>query len=206
MPRVSSEMPCLVFPPKNLLYHCQAFSQEIDVCPLPSSRRQRGPRSPSLFTTHLASCASTSEPSKCHLPCMRSVTSPILQRPVLTVPPGRAAGWHQRIGMCETLPAPKCVAFRKDLPQPLWELRLNPDYGTLPGVPLLEALQSVGVLGADVPAYLDRAVSMNIYVSGPPATLLRGAKVLDIPLKWTSFSFLGTLSPAHVLVAADGKL
>jgi len=189
-----------VFPPKNPSLSLPILLPR-DVCPLPSSRRQRGPRSPSLFTAHLASCASTSEPGKCHLPAMRSVTSPILQRPVLTVPPGRAAGWHQRIGMCETLPAPKCVAFRKDLPQPLWELRLNPDYGTLPGVPLLEALQSVGVLGAGVPAYLDRAVSMNIYVSGPPATL-RDAKVLDIPLKWTSFS----LSPAHVSVASDGKL
>jgi len=60
------------------------------------------------------------------------------------------------------------------------------------GVPLLKALQSVGVLGADVPANLDRAVSMNIYISGPPATLLRGAKVLDIPLKWTSSSFWGS--------------
>lgn len=53
------------------------------------------------------------------------------------------------------------------MPQPLWELRLNPDYGTLPGVPLLEALQGVGVLGAGVPAYSQRAVSMNIYVGGP---------------------------------------
>jgi len=123
----------------------------------------------------------------------RSVTSPVLQRPVLTVPPGRAAGWHQRIGMCETLPAPKCVAFRKDLPQPLWELRLNPDYGTLPGVPLLEALQSVGVLGADVPAYLDRAMSMNIYVSSSPATLLRDAKVLDIPAEMDLVFFFGYL-------------
>jgi len=83
--------------------------------------------------------------------------------PVLTIPPGRAADWHQRIGTYETLPAPKCVAFRKDMPQPLWELRLNPDYGTLPGVPLLEALQGVGVLGAGVPPYSQRAVSMNIY-------------------------------------------
>ena len=53
------------------------------------------------------------------------------------------------------------------MPQPLWELRLNPDYGTLPGVPLLEALQGVGILGAGVPPYSQRAVSMNIYVSGP---------------------------------------
>jgi hypothetical protein len=83
---------------------------------------------------------------------------------VLTIPPGRAADWHQRIGTCETLPFPKCVALRKDLPQPVWELRLNPDYGTLPGIPLLEALQGVGVLGADVPAYAQCAVSMNVYV------------------------------------------
>jgi hypothetical protein len=95
--------------------------------------------------------------------------------------------------MCETLPAPKCVAFRKNLPQPLWELRLNPDYGTLPGVPLLEALQNVGVLGADVPAYLGRAVSMNIYVSGPPATFLRGAKVFGHFAEMDVITFLGYL-------------
>jgi len=69
------------------------------------------------------------------------------------------------------------VAFRKDLPQPLWELRLNPDYGTLPGVPLLEALQGVGVLGAGVPAYSQRAVSMNIYVGRPPARLERAIEI-----------------------------
>jgi hypothetical protein len=180
MPRVSSQTPALVFPPKKSSLSLPSLLPR-NVCPLPSSGRQRGPRSPSLFTAPLAPCASTSEPSKCDLLAMRSVTSPILQRPVLTIPPGRAAGWHQRIGMCETLPAPKCVAFRKDLPQPLWELRLNPDYGTLPGIPLLEALQSVGVLGADVPAYLDRAMSMNIYVSGPPATLPEGRKSIGHP-------------------------
>ncbi|KAI0286338.1 hypothetical protein BC826DRAFT_972670 [Russula brevipes] len=84
-------------------------------------------------------------------------------RPVLTIPPGRTADWHQRIGTCETLPPPKNVALRKSLPQPVWELRLNPDYGTLPGLPLLEALQGVGVLGADFPIYSDRRVMLNIY-------------------------------------------
>jgi hypothetical protein len=88
----------------------------------------------------------------------------IVQRPVLTIPSGRAADWHQRIGTCETLPPPKNVALRKSLPQPVWELRLNPDYGTLPGLPLLEALQGVGVLGADFPIYSDRRVMLNIYV------------------------------------------
>lgn len=83
--------------------------------------------------------------------------------PVLTIPPGRAADWHQRIGTYETLPPPKHVAHRKNLPQPLWELRLNPDYGTLPGIPFLEALQGVGVVGADVPAFADRLMKMNIY-------------------------------------------
>lgn len=115
-------------------------------------------------------------------PATRLVTSflihlMLLQCPILTIPPGRAADWHQHIGTYETLPAPKCVAFRKDMPQPLWELRLNPDYGTLPGVPLLEALQGVGVLGAGVPPYSQRAVSMNIYVGGPPACLSRDVKI-----------------------------
>jgi len=91
----------------------------------------------------------------------------IFQRPVLTIPPGRAADWHQRIGTCETLPPPKNVALRKSLPQPVWELRLNPDYGTLPGLPLLEALQCVGVLGADFPIYSDRRVMLNIYWPQP---------------------------------------
>jgi hypothetical protein len=113
-----------------------------------------------------------------------------LQRPVLTIPPGRAADWHQRIGTCETLPSPKCMAFRKDLPQPVWELRLNPDYGTLPGLPLLEALQGVGALGADVPAYADRGVSMNIYVSRE-----RYLELLDIPLKLKCY-----------IVAPEGEL
>ena len=66
--------------------------------------------------------------------------------------------------MCETLPPPKNVALRKNLPQPVWELRLNPDYGTLPGVPLLEALQGMGAVGADVPAYAERLMKLNIYV------------------------------------------
>ena len=115
----------------------------------------------------------------------------ILQHPVLTIPPGRAADWHQRIGTCETLPSPKCVALRKDLPQPVWELRLNPDYGILPGIPLLEALQGVGVLAADVPAYVDRKVSMNIYVSRE-----RYLELSDILLKW-AFCYL--------TVAAEGR-
>ena len=124
----------------------------------------------------------------------------LLQRPVLTIPPGRAADWHQRIGTYEILPAPKCVAFRKDLPQPLWELRLNPDYGTLPGVPLLEALQGVGVLGAGVPAYSQRAVSMNIYVGGPPARLSRAVKYIGHFAEIRLFC-----RRAHVLVAPNGE-
>jgi hypothetical protein len=87
------------------------------------------------------------------------------QHPVLTIPEGRAADWHQRIGTYESLPPPKHVAHRKSLPQPVWELRLNPDYGTLPGIPLLEALQGVGAVGADMPAYADRLMRLNIYVS-----------------------------------------
>ncbi len=47
----------------------------------------------------------------------------------------------------------------------MWELRLNPDYGTLPGIPLLEALQGVGAVGADMPAYAERLMRLNIYVS-----------------------------------------
>jgi hypothetical protein len=62
------------------------------------------------------------------------------------------------------------VALRKDLPQPVWELRLNPDYGTLPGILLLEALQGVGAVGADLPAYADRLMKLNIYV-GPSSGL-----------------------------------
>jgi hypothetical protein len=50
------------------------------------------------------------------------------------------------------------------MPQPIWELRLNPDYGTLPGVPLLEALQGVGAVGATIPICSDRRVKLNIYV------------------------------------------
>jgi hypothetical protein len=69
------------------------------------------------------------------------------------------------------------VAFRKDLPQPVWELRLNPDYGTLPGIPLLEALQGVGAVGADVPAYADRLMKLNIYVGSP--LLSRGFEGFD---------------------------
>ena len=88
------------------------------------------------------------------------------------------------------------------MPQPLWELRLNPDYGTLPGVPLLEALQGVGVLGAGVPPYSQRAVSMNIYVGGPPTRLSRGVKnIWDISLKW-GFLFCR----AHLSVAPNGEL
>jgi hypothetical protein len=51
------------------------------------------------------------------------------------------------------------------MPQPVWELRVNPDYGTLPGVPLLEALQGVGTVGANVPAYAERLMKLNIYAS-----------------------------------------
>ena len=49
--------------------------------------------------------------------------------------------------------------------QPIWELHVNPDYGTIPGVPLLEALHGVGIVGAEVPIYSDRCVELNIYVS-----------------------------------------
>jgi len=85
--------------------------------------------------------------------------------PVLTIPPGRAADWHQSIGTWERLPPPKRVAHSHDnaLAQPIWELRLNPDYGTIPGIPLLEALHSVGIIGAEVPIYSERAVKLNIY-------------------------------------------
>ncbi|KAN0113731.1 hypothetical protein V8E52_007384 [Russula decolorans] len=84
-------------------------------------------------------------------------------RPVLTIPEGRAADWHQRIGTYKRLPPPKHVAHRNSLPQPVWELRLNPDYGTLPGLPFLEALQGVGTVGIDVPAFADRLMKLNIY-------------------------------------------
>ncbi|KAF8266502.1 hypothetical protein EI94DRAFT_1732961 [Lactarius quietus] len=86
-------------------------------------------------------------------------------RPVLTIPSGRAADWHQSVGTWETLPPPKRIA-RGDgsaLAQPVWELRLNPDYGTIPGIPLLEALHGVGVVGAEVPIYSDRILKLNIY-------------------------------------------
>ncbi|KAF8257935.1 hypothetical protein EI94DRAFT_1791388 [Lactarius quietus] len=86
--------------------------------------------------------------------------------PILTIPPGRAAGWHQSVGTWETLPPPKRIA-RSDggaLAQPIWELRLNPDYGTIPGIPLLEALRGVGVVGAEVPIYSDHIRKIaNIY-------------------------------------------
>ena len=104
-----------------------------------------------LFSAHLMTC--------------------VLQHPVLTIPPGRAADWHQRIGTYENLPPPKHVAHRKSLPQPVWELRLNPDYGTLPGIPLLEALQGVGAVGADMPAYAERLMKLNIYASALPSRL-----------------------------------
>ncbi|KAI0290265.1 hypothetical protein B0F90DRAFT_1787673 [Multifurca ochricompacta] len=85
-------------------------------------------------------------------------------RPVLTIPPGRAADWHQHIRMWKVLPPPKRVAHEMSLTQPVWELRLNPDYGILPGIPLLEALHGLGVVGAGVPIYSDRHVKLNIYV------------------------------------------
>lgn len=74
-------------------------------------------------------------------------------------------------------------------PQPVWELRLNPDYGTLPGIPLLEALQGVGAIGADMPAYADRLMKLNIYVR---ASLLSRVAFLIYFLRVTS------------LVAPDG--
>jgi len=97
----------------------------------------------------------------------------------LTIPPGRAADWHQRIGTYENLPPPKHVAHRKNLPQPVWELRLNPDYGTLPGIPLLEALQGVGAVGADMPAYANRLMKLNIYVSESFPPVLRTDRFLN---------------------------
>ncbi|KAN0126118.1 hypothetical protein V8E53_015370 [Lactarius tabidus] len=86
-------------------------------------------------------------------------------RPVLTIPPGRTADWHQSIGTWETVPPPKRIACGNgNAPaQPIWELRLNPDYGTIPGIPLLEALHGVGVVGAQVPIYSGRIVKLNIY-------------------------------------------
>lgn len=99
----------------------------------------------------------------------------------MTIPEGRAADWHQRIGTYENLPPPKHVAHRKSLPQPVWELRLNPDYGTLPGIPFLEALQGVGAVGADMPAYADRLMRLNIYVSSTlPAFKLRNDRFIDV--------------------------
>jgi hypothetical protein len=90
----------------------------------------------------------------------------VTQRPVLTIPPGRAADWHQSVGTWEILPQPKRIAHGNGnrLAQPIWELRLNPDYGTMPGVPLLEALHGVGIVGAKVPIYSGRVVKLNIYV------------------------------------------
>jgi hypothetical protein len=108
-------------------------------------------------------------------PVMRLVFRPsddlVLQHPVLTIPPGRAADWHQRTGTYKNLPPPKHVAHRKSLPQPVWELRLNPDYGTLPGIPFLEALQGVGAVGADMPAFADRLMKLNIYASASLSAL-----------------------------------
>ena len=68
--------------------------------------------------------------------------------------------------MWEAIPPPKRVACGNgnSLAQPIWELRLNPDYGTIPGIPLLEALHGVGVVGAQVPIYSGRMVKLNIYV------------------------------------------
>ena len=48
--------------------------------------------------------------------------------------------------------------------QPVWELHLNPDYGILPGIPLLEALHGIGIVGSSIPIYTDRPVRLNIYV------------------------------------------
>ncbi|KAH9969185.1 hypothetical protein BGW80DRAFT_1335633 [Lactifluus volemus] len=73
--------------------------------------------------------------------------------PVLTIPPGRAADWHQQVGACRAVHGS----------QPVWELRLNPDYGILPGIPLLEALHGIGIVGSSVPIYTDRPVKLNIY-------------------------------------------
>ena len=97
----------------------------------------------------------------------------LIQHPVLTIPPGRAADWHQSIGTWERLPPPKRVAqsHGNGLAQPIWELRLNPDYGTIPGIPLLEALHGVGIIGAAVPIYSDRTVKLNIYVRVFPLML-----------------------------------
>jgi hypothetical protein len=151
------------------------------------SQSQQEPRSPSLFTAHLAPCASSSEPSKCHLPAMILVISSILQCPILMVLLGHAAGWHQGIGMWETLLALKCMAFRKDLPQPLWKLCLNLNYDTLPCI-LLEALQSP----RHRCIHLLKCCSVNGYIcKWPTCHPPEGCKVLDILLKWTSFSFWG---------------
>jgi hypothetical protein len=63
----------------------------------------------------------------------------------------------------------------------VWELRLNPDYGTLPGIPFLEALQGVGAVGADMPAYADRLMKLNIYASASlPALKLMTDRFINV--------------------------
>ncbi|KAI0261171.1 hypothetical protein BC834DRAFT_972947 [Gloeopeniophorella convolvens] len=83
--------------------------------------------------------------------------------PVMTIPPGRAADWHQGMRAWEALPPPRHLLSDGCLPQPPWEINLHPDYGTLPGAPLLEALHGIGIVNGHVPIYTERVVRINIY-------------------------------------------
>lgn len=71
------------------------------------------------------------------MPSLSSLT----QHSVLTVPSGRAGDWHQTIRMWESSHCRSAsLSYANALVQPIWDLRLNSDYGTTPALPLLEAL------------------------------------------------------------------
>jgi hypothetical protein len=74
----------------------------------------------------------------------------------------------------DSLPKRVTRSHFNDLAQPIWELHLNPDYGTIHDIPLLEALHGVGIIGAAVPIYSDRTIKLNIYVRVLPLILLLG--------------------------------
>jgi hypothetical protein len=98
----------------------------------------RAPPAPNPVNTFFLNLCQSHPP----LPC---ITAPRPDNPTRTR--RRLAPEHRDVG---DLPPPKRIACGNgNAPaQPIWELRLNPDYGTIPGVPLLEALHGVGVVGA----------------------------------------------------------